>query len=186
MAERYFLSWKRERRRDMRKGKEGRKERKQKAFITEPRTGPEESLWSLYFPSLCPPALWYLGTIIPPPSPNKSFSLLLSQHWSSCISMPDHRRSQDWDIQHLACQNSAFWPVVVIHLWDFQSLPVFSPVLFPSSLSTWLSPRPHEPNSVGSQTVQCWFKVSWPAPHPHPSFLCVLLTYLKVPQCSTP
>jgi hypothetical protein len=39
MAERYFLSRKRERKREVRKGKGGRKERKQKAFITEPRTG---------------------------------------------------------------------------------------------------------------------------------------------------
>jgi hypothetical protein len=141
---------------------------------------------SLYFPSLCPPALWYLGTLIPPPSPSKSFSLLFSQLCSGCISMPDQRRSKDWDIQHLARQKPSFWaccshsPV---------GLPASSWVLscpFPSSLSTWLSPRPHEPNSVGSQTVQCWFKASWPAPHPHPSFLCVLLTYLKVPQCSTP
>jgi hypothetical protein len=64
---------------------------------------------SLYFPSLCPPALWYLGTLIPPPSPSKSFSLLLSQLCSGCISMPDQRRSKDWDIQHLARQKPSFW-----------------------------------------------------------------------------
>jgi hypothetical protein len=140
---------------------------------------PMVSLWSLCCSSLCPSALWYLGPLVPLASLKKSFSCLLSQQCSGQISTPD-RRTQDGAIQCIACKTLNF--LICCSLWPVgppsSAFVLLSPL--PSSLSTWLSLRPHETDSMGTHTAQHWFTGFWSAPHP--AFLLVLLSCVKISQ----